>query len=73
MGNANIRDNESFGNNSDGFEIIANLFGSVKGTLDISRNQSKEEFSFWSAYQAYQYFLQKWIYLHSTISVIESG
>lgn len=40
---ANIRDNESFGNNSDGFEIITNLFGSVKGTLDMNRNQSKQK------------------------------
>ena len=38
---ANIRDNESFGNNSDGFEVIANLFGSIKGTLDISRDQGR--------------------------------
>lgn len=38
---ANIRDNESFGNNSEGFEVIANLFGSVKGTLDMRRNQGK--------------------------------
>jgi len=36
---AHIRDNESFGNNSDGFDVIANLFGSVKGTLNIRRNK----------------------------------
>lgn len=36
-----IRNNESFGNNSNGFDVIANLFGSVKGTLAMRRNQNK--------------------------------
>ena len=38
---ANIRKNKAFGNNSDGFEVIATLFGSIKGTLDLSTKQNK--------------------------------
>lgn len=38
---ANLRNNEAFGNNSDGFEALATLFASIKGSLDISSNQPK--------------------------------
>lgn len=38
---ANIRNNQAFGNNSNGFEIIATLFGSVKGTFDTSGKHKK--------------------------------
>lgn len=43
----NHRQNEDFFNNSEGVDIIATLFGSVKGTLDLSRSTpSKRKFLF---------------------------
>ncbi|MBR9861459.1 hypothetical protein GYB22_12095 [bacterium] len=43
----NIRNNEDFFNNSEGVDIISNLFGSVKATLDLSRDEEvKKKFLF---------------------------
>lgn len=41
--NANLRENEAFGNNSDGFEVITTLFGSVKGSLNLNREPNKQK------------------------------
>lgn len=38
---SNIRINQGLQNNATGFELIPTLFGSIKGTLDISRKKDK--------------------------------
>lgn len=40
---SNIRINEGLLNNAIGFEIIPTLFGSVKGTLDVSRKETRSK------------------------------
>lgn len=43
----NIRTNEDLFNNGQGFEVISTLFGSVQGTIDVSREEEKKiEFLF---------------------------
>ena len=37
----NIRNNEAFGNNSEGFEVISTLFGSINGSIDLRRNEAQ--------------------------------
>jgi hypothetical protein len=39
----NIRSNPSFQNNAWGTELIATLFGSIKGTRDVSRTKQKDK------------------------------
>ncbi len=44
---ANIRNNEQLFNNSKGVDVIATLFGSLKGTLDLStREETQKKFLF---------------------------
>lgn len=39
---ANHRENEALFNNSEGVEVMASLFGSLRASLDVSRNEEKE-------------------------------
>ncbi len=50
----NVRNNPSFLNNGLGLEIIPTLFGSIKGTLDVSRKMDKDK-----KFLFFKYTLQK--------------
>ena len=39
----NLRENEALFNNGDGLDIIATLFGSMKATVDLSREEEKQK------------------------------
>ena len=38
-----IRDNPALGNNADGYDLISTLFGSIKGTIDLSKKENKDK------------------------------
>jgi hypothetical protein len=48
----NIRNNEKLLNNSEGVDLISNLFASVKGTLDVSRKKTTEKKFLFIRYKA---------------------
>jgi len=42
-GNGNLRNNSALQNNAEGLEAFANLFGSMKFTINLNRKQEKEK------------------------------